>query len=279
MPNLRLIKRRIKSAKNVSQITYAMEMVAASKMKRAQTAALSGRPYAEKIAEAVSEFAGTAGRALHPLLAVHSEGDTFVILITTNKGLCGGLNVNLFKYLNSHVSNLNSHIAYITVGKKGETYLSKTRRHIVADFSDTSLIQIASALTQLVTQSYLNHQAKEIYLAYNRFVSSLKQEPTVKKVLPVESLSAKATSAQILVEPSPEAVFDSLLSAYIQNQILDALRQSVASEYSARMVTMKAATDSARDFIGSLTLEYNKARQEKVTAEISDIITARLSVS
>lgn len=277
MANLRSIKRRIKSAKNVSQITYAMEMVAASKMKKAQNAALSGRPYALGIAEAVAAFATKNHSSAHPLLQSHPTGTDLIILITSNKGLVGGLNLNLFKYLNSSIINHTSPRVFITVGKKGAAYLTRTRENVVADFSESHLSSIASALPKLVIDNFTAGQYKSVYLAYNHFVSSLKQEPTFKQLLPIAGLPNSAPSPTILVEPSKDAVFNALLSDYVAIQILDALRQSEASEYSARMVTMKAATDSAHDFITALTLQYNQARQSSVTSEISDIITARLA--
>lgn len=280
MANLRAIKHRIGSAKNVSQITYAMQMVAASKMKKAQVAAISGRPYAEKIAEAVSNFATGINRSLHPLLSVNLTGPTLVVLITTNKGLCGGLNLNLLKTVQKYISSEESQeYVWITIGKKGEAFAMKASGEVIADFSTGSLTNHAASVTKLITDMYLSHSANKVLIAYNKFISALKQEPLVYQLLPVVYPATAVKTTEFIIEPNKEALFDQLLYAYIENLTRDALRQAEASEYSARMVTMKAATDAAKDFISLLTLEYNKARQEKVTTEISDIVTARLSVS
>lgn len=272
------IKRRIKSTKNVSQITYAMQMVAASKMRKSQAAAVSGQPYAQAISSALSHFSVKTDRSLHPLLKLNSSPHALVILISTDKGLCGGLNLNLFKLVQSKFS-LPSDTNFVCLGKKAENFLVKASFNLVADFPLKDHPQAVSALSDLVTSSYAANQYGQVHLAFNRFVSALKQEPTVKTLLPVPPpADLSGHQGEFTIEPDPHQVIDALLKAYVENQIKDALNQSQASEFSARMLAMKSATDSARELLGLLTLEYNRARQEKITSEISDIVTARLSV-
>ena len=288
MASERLIKRRIKSAKNIAQITKAMQMVAASKMKRAQIQAVSGRPYAEKIAEMVFKFVARIDQEKHPLLQINKEGKTLIILLSTNKGLCGGLNTNLLRTLIKWLTSSQlSESVYVTMGKKGEAFLVRSNRQLIADFStNIPFTQNIPALTSLITEGYLKGEFKDVYLVYNNFISILRQDPTFKKILPISefSLNNKEQSEEekktldFLVEPSIDAILDTLLFHYLENQMRDAVRHAEASEHVARMFAMKNATDNAHEFIDILSLEYNKARQEKITYEIADIITARLGV-
>lgn len=289
MTSARLIKRRIKSAKNIAQITRAMQMMAASKMKKAQVLAVSGRPYADKIAEMVSRFVISIDREMHPLLHKNNNGSELIILVSTNKGLCGGLNTNLFRSLVKWFTQEEfKNAKFITVGKKGVSFIVRNQNNLIADFSDkipfTSNI---SALTTLITQGYIKGEYKQVYLIYNNFISALAQIPQRKKILPIadffsgmETANVKAadTKTQYLIEPSVDDILDTLLFHYLENQIRDALLQAEASEHSARMFAMKNATDNALELIDILTLDYNKARQEKITYEIADIVTARIAV-
>lgn len=287
MANTRLIKRRIRSAKNIAQITKAMQMVAASKMKKAQNLALSGRPYAEKIAEVVREVVARVASEKHPLLKHNPTGKRLIILISTNKGLCGGLNTNLFRSIAKWLvrDQLDS-ADFVTLGNKGESFVVRSHFHLTADFSETMPFTIhISALTTLVTDSYLRGEYKEVYVVYNNFINALRQEPTVKRILPIAELvtslevkEAEKKPLEFKIEPSLDEILDPLLFHYLENLIRDAVYEAEASEHSARMIAMKNATDNAKELIEVLTLEFNKARQEKITYEISDIVTARLAV-
>lgn len=289
MASEKLIKRRIRSAKNIAQITKAMQMVAASKMKKAQALAISGRPYAQKIAEMVTTFVDRIEKSKHPLLQINEKGKTLIILITTNKGLCGGLNTNLFHAFKQWFSleQLEKSI-FVTLGKKGETYLVRTAKQLLADFSKTvPFVQNIGALTTLITEGYVKGEYKDVYLIYNNFLSALNQNPTKKRILPIVEFETtgkdivqveKKHVAEFLIEPTIDAILDTLLFHYLENQVRDAVLEAEASEHSARMIAMKNATDNARDLIDLLTLEYNKARQEKITFEIADMVTARLAV-
>lgn len=287
MANIRLIKRRIKSAKNIAQITRAMELVAASKMKKAQLQALAGKLYAQKIYDMVTRLAPHVDAENHPLLQKSRlvTGKTIVILISTNKGLCGGLNTNLFRFF-THQYSRTGELRCITFGKKGASFLSRLAVPIIADFSDVIPFAVhVSALTDLVTKEYIMGHIDSVEIVTNEFISALKQIPTRKKLLPLvltSPLVVQPTKNQytgdILIEPNAREVFAALLPHYVENQIRDAILQAEASEQSARMVAMRNATDNALSLTDVLTLLYNKARQEKITYEITDMVTARLAV-
>lgn len=284
MANIRLIKRRIKSTDNISKITKAMEMVAASKMKKAQDQALLGKPYAEKIYQAVQELGMHIDKKNHALLSAgNPSGKVLIVLISTNKGLCGGLNTNLFRKVNNWWSE-DKNADYISIGKKGESFIVRSGKKLVADFSLIPFKESVSPVTQLVVDGFVNGTYKKVYLAYNTFLSALKQIPTEKMILPitvfekVETVSAEAKFSEFVIEPSAYDVLENLLPHYLENQIRTAIYEAEASEHSARMMAMKNATDAASDFKHELTLLYNKARQEKITYEIADLVTARLAV-
>lgn len=284
MQNLRLIKGRIKSAKNIAQITKAMELVAASKMKKAQAAAESGKLYAEMIREMVMKLGGKVDISSHPLLKQSQTitGKRLLILISTNKGLAGSLNSNLFRLALSHYKELTSH-EVIALGNKGAVFASTIGAKVVADFSHSgAFTSVVEAVTDLARDKFLNGEIDGVDIVYNQFVSVLKQQPRVKPILPlsIESLGSQNQEERIqfLIEPDPESVFDRLLPEYVENQIRDAVLQAEASEHAARMVAMRNATDNAKSFIAELTLVYNKVRQEKITNEIADLVTARAAI-
>ena len=283
MANIRLIKRRIKSAKNIAQITKAMELVAASRMRRAQQAAIAGKAYAQKIYEMVLDLATRVDALHHPLLAKPKSlnGIRLVIVISTNKGLCGGLNTNLFRYLGHQYPDLQKS-RYVVLGKKAAHFLSRVAQdRLTADFSESlPFTGSVPALTSMVVREYTDGIVEGVDLVYNEFISALKQNPRKKTILPltIEGTTVEKKQMDILIEPDPEQVFASLLPHYLENQIRDSILQAEASEQSARMVAMRNATDNATGLMGDLTLVYNKARQEKITYEITDMVTARLAV-
>lgn len=287
MANIRLIKRRIKSAKNITQITRAMELVAASKMKKAQLQALAGKLYAQKIYDMVTRLAPQVDAESHPLLQKPSmlSGKILVILISTNKGLCGGLNTNLFRFFTHQYPRMDD-LQCITLGKKGASFISHYKTSIVADFSDvTPFVSHVSAIADLIVKEYISGHIDSVEIVVNEFVSALKQIPTRKKLLPLVLTTAlvgqpmiNQYSGDIQIEPNAKDVFAKLLPHYVENQIRDAILQAEASEQSARMVAMRNATDNALSLTDELTLLYNKARQEKITYEITDMVTARLVV-
>ena len=285
MASIRILRRRIKSAKNIAQITKAMEMVAASKMKKAQMAAIAGKLYAQKIYDLVTQLAKHTDVSGHPYLTrpEHPVGKRLLILISTNKGLCGGLNSNLFRFCIKTYPDLAKQDA-ITVGKKGSSLIVKVGGTLIADFSDSiPFISTVPALVELMVKEYLAGSYDGVDLIFNEFVSALVQTPKKKTVLPL-SIEASAVHdknddiSDFLIEPSKSELFNSLLPHYLENQVRDAILQAEASEYSARMVAMRNATDNALSLIDEFTLMYNKERQSKITSEIADIVTARLAV-
>lgn len=284
MASIRIIKRRIKSAQNIAKITRAMEMVAASKMKKAQIAALSGKPYAEMIYQITCELAGRTERELHPLLGLgNPSGKVLIILVSTNKGLCGGLNTNLFRQLAGWFGG-NKEMDFISVGKKGQSFIAKTGKNLIADFSQkVPFSENVPALTEILVEGFIQGKYKEVYLVYNSFLNALKQIPVNKMILPLISFNQENTAqgptlSEFLIEPTVDEVLDSLLPHYLENQTRAAIFESEASEQAARMIAMRNATDAASDFMYELTLEFNKIRQEKITYEIADMVTARLAV-
>lgn len=283
MANIRLIKRRIKSARNIAQITRAMELVAASRMRKAQQAAVAGKAYAQKIYEMVLRLAPRVDGEHHPLLAKPKilTGTRLVIVIATNKGLCGGLNSNLFRFVGREYPQMGRQ-RYVVLGKKAVFFLSRiAQEQLVADFSQTVPFTLAvPALTSMVSDEYTGGRGDGVDLVYSEFVSALKQNPRKKTILPlsIEGVTGERKERDMLIEPDPERVFAALLPHYLENQIRDAILQAEASEQSARMVAMRNATDNATGLMEDLTLAYNKARQEKITYEITDMVTARLAV-
>lgn len=288
MASIRIIRRRIRSAQNIAQITKAMQMVAASKMKRAIVAAELGKLYAEKIYLATRELAQRTEEMAHPLLGTgNPNGKTLILLISTNKGLCGGLNTNLFRQLLLWFTDKDN-VDYVTLGKKGEAFCVRSGRSLKADFSlIVPALENVPAVTQLLVDGFLNGTYRDVYVVYSSFVSALKQAPVKRQILPLSALAEEAekveTSAvlkfsEFVIEPSVEDVLSNLLPHYLENQLRAAILEAEASEHSARMIAMKNATDAALDFMGALTLVLNKARQEKITYEIADMVTARMAV-
>jgi F-type H+-transporting ATPase subunit gamma len=285
MANIRLVKGRIKSAKNISQITKAMELVAASKMKKAQAQALAGKLYAQKIFEMVIVLSSRTKFAKHPLLGVPEvlTGKRLVVLLSSNKGLCGGLNTNLFRYFLTQYPK-NATYEAVTLGRKGASFLAQIDGTLKADFSDTSsFVTMVPALTELITTEYIKGNFDAVDLVYSDFINVAKQNPRKKTILPltIESLDSNVTERpnEFLIEPNVDEVFESLLPHYLENQIRDAVLEAEASEHSARMIAMRNATDNALSLVDELTLIYNKARQEKITYEITDLITASLAIT
>ena len=284
MASIRILKNRIKSAKNISQITKAMEMVAASKMKKAQNLALSGKLYAQKIADMVIELASRTDVSQHPLLKKPEtlHGKRLIVLISSNKGLCGGLNTNLFRMFLKLYPNPKQH-DFITIGKKGADLVVRFGGTLIADFSNTvPFVDAVPAIIEEATNKYLSGVYEGVDILYSEFFSALRQAPMKKTLLPLSisgvDTDKKSDTREFLIEPSPSEVLNILLPHYVENQLRDAILEGEASEHSARMVAMRNATDNAVSLISDLTLMYNKVRQEKITYEISDMVTARLAV-
>jgi len=285
MANTREIRRRIKSVKNTRQITKAMELVAASKMKKTQQAAMRGRPFAHLMAEMLDALSGRLEGFTHPFMEEREVKTRGILLVSTNRGLCGGLNANLFRA----ISQIDEPVSYVSLGKKGTQYLGRTKRPLLADFpiaEQASFKEIRVAVEFMIEQ-FLKGEIDTIEVAYSRFVNTLKQEPLIEPVLPLTSLSemiekvnasaGRAVSPDerpMIMEPGPNEILSELLPLYVEQEIFQRVLEAQASEQSARMVAMKTAADNASKLIDSLTLDYNKARQAAITQEILEIAAA-----
>ena len=276
MANLRDIRRRIKSVKNTAQITRAMQLVAAAKMKKAQDQALAGREYSKQLNGVLQDISEGFSEATHVLLDKRTGSRELVLVISTDKGLCGPINTNLARAVRGQVS---ADADYVTVGRKFRIMMEKQGRKILADFSVKDPVPFgdARAIATLLSKEFIAGNYDKVSVAYTRFVNTMTQVPEVVQLLPVvtptDHSDAIATS-DFLFEPSPADVLSAILPLYINFQVFQSLVEARASEHSARMVAMKAATDNAKKFIKELTLEYNKLRQGAITSELLEITTA-----
>jgi F-type H+-transporting ATPase subunit gamma len=290
MPSTRDIRRRIKSIKNTAQITKAMQMVASSKMRKAQMAALAGRPYATLMNEVLSAVNEGAGDFTHPLLEERPVHKRAVIVITTDKGLCGALNSNLLR----EVARFDKDAVHIAAGKKGAQFISRTKRNLAAEFSykDTPQFAEARAISRFAQDLFLKGEVDAVDVVYTNFINTLTQRPEVRTLIPIGKITAfevgvegqgtavelKKGEVEYLFEPGAAQVLGSLLPHYLNFQVYQFLLEAKASEHSARMVAMKNATDNAQQIIKDLTLEYNKLRQANITKELLEITTAQMAM-
>lgn len=281
--NIRLVRKKIKSVNNVKKITKAMEMVSAIKMRKSQQEAVEGRPYQENLELIIKEVTGKIDPKLSDLLktSVEAADRELAIVISTNKGLCGSFNFNLFRFLvkNSDIKNTD----YIVIGKKGALFLNKLGGNIQADFSSTTPINSVSAVFDLALNSFLQKKYSRVSIYYHQFISTLRSEPIKVIILPVVYKTDDKTvnpvkHSEYLIEPSPQEIIDQLLKSYVEEKIRNAFIQSEAGEHSSRMIAMKNATENANDVSYNLTLLRNKIRQEKITNELLDMMTATESV-
>ncbi len=277
MPSVRAIRRRIRGVQNTAKITKAMEMVAASKMKRAQERGLQGRPYAEKIQQVIADLAALpeAVKKLPLLLQRRAVNKIAIVHITSDRGLCGGLNTNMNRLTGNFVLEQNVPVSLICVGRKGLDFMRRSGRDIQAEFTalgDRPGLLDTLPISRIITDDYSNGVVDAVYLAYPRFVTTITQKPVIQPLLPVEPAKIpRAQNVGYIYEPGPESVLGELSQRFVEMQVYHAILESIASEQSARMVAMRNATDNARELISDLTLLYNKARQESITKELLDI--------
>jgi len=284
--NLRQIRKKIRSVSNVKKITRAMELVSAIKMKKSQQKAIEGKPYRSLLSFIIGKIVASGlEKSYSPLLSLTNQKveKEVAIVITSNKGLCGGFNFNLFRFLVREVDFKKTN--FITIGNKGAIFIKKMGGQVIADFSSSYQEDKVSAVFKTVLDLFLNGNYRNVYLIYNRFLTTIKSEPTKRKILPIsvdenkfQLKENKIPSGEYIVEPSPEKIFDSVLRSLVEEQIREALIDSEAAEHSARMMAMKNATDNAEDVIYNLTLLRNRVRQEKITYELLDMVTAKESV-
>jgi len=259
----------------MQQITKAMKMVAAAKLRRAQEKVVASRPYARQIQDVLARLAQAQTDEPHPLLAKRAVKKTGYVLITADTGLCGGYNSNLIRLTRSIVEEkTEKEIALVTVGRKGSDYFARRRVEILSRFiglGDNPDFNLARKIASEIIGLYTTGELDEVYLIYSRFISVLTQQPTVAKLLPIEPSTEKAEGDYIF-EPSPAQLLEQLLPSYIESQIFSALLESKASEMGARMTAMDSATENAKEMIEKLTLAMNRARQAAITTEISEIV-------
>src|SRR5262245_50230352 len=292
MPSTRDIRRRIKSVKNTKQITKAMQMVAASKMRRAQQAALAGRPYAGLMNNVLVQVTPHVGDFSHPLMEKREVKMRALIVVATDKGLCGGLNANLAREV---VKLDKASTTFITAGRKGSQFIARTKRKLAAEFTykDAPIFAEARAISRFAQDLFTKGEVDRVDILYTNFISTLNQKPEVLQFLAVENSKGVEAggrhgaetsekllkgATEFLFEPTPAGVLGALLPHYLNFQVYQILLEAKASEHSARMVAMKNATDNAKGLIKDLTLEYNKLRQSNITRELLEITTAQMAL-
>jgi F-type H+-transporting ATPase subunit gamma len=282
VPAFRDIVRRIDSIRNTQKITKAMQVVAATRLKKAQAAVKATRPYSEKMLEVLQTAAERATEYKHPFLVRREGKRAVMILVTTDKGLCGAINVNNIRaatrYMNEHYA---AGQRYVTIGRKGRDFLLRYRREVIAEVSGVSdrptVAEVLPAIT-VALEEYTKGNTDAVILCYSKWVSTMKQEPVVHVLIPAEIPAREAGKgdgprADYIYEPDPESVLDGLLPRYVETQVFQAVLENKASEYSAKMIAMQNATDAAGDLIDSLTLYANKVRQAGITTELMEIVS------
>ena len=291
MAGTKEIRTKIKSVQNTRKITKAMEMVAASKMRRAQERMRNARPYSEKVRNIAANL-GKANPEYRPAYLIEREvKNAGVIVVTTDKGLCGGMNTNVLRALTNTMKELDSKgvsLSCTPIGMKGLQFLNRIKAKVVShvtQMGDTPHLEKLIGAIKVQLDAYENGEVDAVYLAYTKFINTMKQEPVVEKLLPLSSEKITQTTEEAreygwdyLYEPDPQSVVDELLKRYVEALIYQAVAENMASEQSARMVAMKAASDNAKNVIGELQLVYNKTRQAAITRELSEIVGGAAAV-
>ena len=278
------IRRRIRSVKSTAQITKAMQMVAASKMRKSQGAALSGRPYQEALFRVLAALRGKVDPQASPLLVERPVRRELILVISSDKGLCGALNTNLFRELTA-IDAVDP--SFSAVGRKAVQFLVRTRRNLLADFQVSELPRTREVrpIANFCAEKFLSGEVDRVRVVYSKFINTLVQQATTVNLLPAsseellgEEKGEKLPTGEFLFEPSEQGVLSAILPHYITFQIFQMILDARASEHSARMVAMKNATDNAKQLVKDLTLHYNKVRQASITTELLEIASAQLSV-
>jgi F-type H+-transporting ATPase subunit gamma len=276
LADIRKVRRRIKGVQNIAKITRAMEMIAASKMKKAQERGLAGRPYAEKIEQVIADLAALPEtQEKHPLLERRTEKKIAVVHITPDRGLAGGLNANLNRSLATFLLGQKVPAEVITIGRKGREFAVRSGLQLSEEFAgmgdQPGFLEILP-VSNMVMSEYTKETIDKVFISYTRFISTMSQEPVMKQLLPVRPAQIPTgQNVDYIYEPNASRVLDGLLPRFVEMEIYHAVLEAIASEQSARMVAMRNATESANELIGDLTLLYNKARQEAITTELLDI--------
>jgi F-type H+-transporting ATPase subunit gamma len=286
MASAREMRLRIRSVKNISQVTRALQAVSASKVRKAIAALMGTRPYATKAWQVLTHVAGQPGRGnLHPLLtARETVKKTLVVVVSGDRGLAGAYNTNLIRFVMRKFANWPTPASYIAIGRKGRDLLVRRRLNVIADFSNLPAAPSfadVSAIGRLAVDEYLSGSVDEVYLIYTDFINMVKQEPTTKKLLPLEVGGSedrvvsfeqvRHTSAAYIYEPAEREILDEIVPRFTALQVYQAILESLASEHAARMVAMRNATDNALELVDDLQLQYNKVRQQVITNDMLDI--------
>jgi len=291
LATLREIRRRIRSVRNISKITRAMETVAAARMRRAQNQALATRPYAEKAAALLSHLASQRGDGaeLHPLLTQRDEVQRIgVVMITSSRGLAGGYNHNVIRKADELLEHSEVPVTFLTVGRVGRNAMLRSGQHLIADFEipDQPKVLDVAPIARLAIDGFLAGELDQVYLLFTRFVNTMVQMPEIRRLLPLwrfldgreipivrpHAEGHQGRLVEYIYEPGPEQILDVIVPRFTELQVYEAILESLASEHSARMVAMRAATENAEELIGELTLTYNRARQDAITKEVLDIV-------
>jgi F-type H+-transporting ATPase subunit gamma len=288
MPSTRDIRRRIKSVKNTAQITKAMQMVAASKMRKAQQAALAGRSYATLMNEVLAEVTGSAGDFTHELTDKREVKKRALIIVSTDKGLCGGLNGNLMREAAKFDRDTT---VFVTAGRKASQFIARTKRQLAAEFTykDAPMFSEARAISRFAREMFTKGEVDRVDILFTNFISTLNQKPEVIPFLPVGEIKGVGTAVhdeeklvrgttEFQFEPSAGGVLGALLPHFLNFRVYQILLEAKASEHSSRMVAMKNATDNAKQILKDLTLEYNKLRQANITKELLEITSAAMAM-
>jgi F-type H+-transporting ATPase subunit gamma len=276
MPNLKALRKRISTVQSTQQITKAMKMVSAAKLRRAQEAAERARPYAEKLTEMLVAVAAEAGADAHALLARREERRIDVVVITSDRGLCGGYNANIVRQAASLLARGDQEVAALAVGRKALEALRRRGTTLLSDRTGIAQMvpaELAAGVADEVTGRFLGGQTDAVYLVYSKFRSAISQIPSTVPLLPVSLPETSGPTIEYIFEPPKPELLGALLPAYIRTQVLQALLESIASEHGARMTAMDNATNNASDMIERLTLSMNRARQATITTELMEIVS------
>ena len=287
MAGAKEIRTKIASVQNTQKITSAMQMVAASKMRRAQDKMSQSRPYSAGLLRIIGHIAASHSEFKHPYMVERPVKNVGFVIVSTDRGLCGGLNINLFRQIIHKIDEFkrkNIGVKVVLLGSKASSFFRKSGVDVVAadsGFGDNPSPDKLVGSIKVMTDGFLKGETDEVYLCFNRFKNTMVQLPSVQQLLPLMKTDEEKMSSHhwdYLYEPDPEAILDVVLDRYIQQMVYQAVLENLASEQSARMVAMKAATDNAETLVSDLQLEYNKARQSSITMELNDIVSGAAAV-
>lgn len=282
------IRGKIKSVENTKKITKAMEMVAASKMRKAQDRMTAARPYSEKIRTIAANLGQANPEYVHPFMALNESKKSGLIVVTTDKGLCGGMNTNVLRAVTGHLRDSQANgvaVDAVAIGNKGFGFLNRIGAKIVAHMTglgDKPHLEKLIGPVKVLLDAYANGEINAVYIGYTKFINTMKQESVIERLLPLSSEEMQSHKKEhgweYIYEPDAQTVIDELLLRYVESLVYQAVAENMASEQSARMVAMKAATDNAGSVIGELKLVYNKTRQAAITKELSEIVAGAAAV-